>query len=77
MPYRCSCGAEFTDVAEYAEHKRSHRDQKQAPKGVVCLGCGKPISTPENYSGMVSCPSCRKGMKVVVEKGEVLTARLG
>jgi len=75
MPYKCSCGAEFTDVAEYAEHKGSHRGQ--TPKGVVCLGCGKPISTPENYSGVVSCPSCLKSMKVVVEKGEVLTARLG
>jgi len=77
MPYRCHCGAEFADAGEYIKHKGSHKEERQAPKGVICLACGKPIATPENYSGIVSCPSCHKSMKVVVERGEVLTARLG
>jgi DNA-directed RNA polymerase subunit RPC12/RpoP len=77
MPYRCSCGAEFASAEEFVKHKASHQKQRQAPRGVVCLACGAAIPTPDDFSGMVSCLSCHKSMKVVVEKGEVQVARLG
>ena len=77
MPYRCSCGAELATSEEFIRHKTSHQKERQAPKGVACLACGAAIPTPDNFSGTVSCPSCHKSMKTVVEKGEVLVARLG
>ncbi|MEK7281024.1 MAG: hypothetical protein AAB037_01560 [Chloroflexota bacterium] len=77
MTYRCSCGASFEDVEQYMGHKRSHQEPPQAQKkGVMCLGCGATIPTPDDYAGMVSCPSCRRNMKVVVQGGEVQTAVL-
>ena len=81
MRYRCnSCGVEFDTIDQLAAHKRLHQASQQPPSGVTCLGWAKPIplnSSQANYSGPLTCPHCHQTMKVVLEDGEVVTARFG
>jgi DNA-directed RNA polymerase subunit RPC12/RpoP len=82
MRFRCAtCGIEFENIEQLASHKRQH--QAAAPMGspgVTCLGCGKKIPlepSQMNYSGPLTCPSCRRTLTVVIESGEVSVSRLG
>jgi DNA-directed RNA polymerase subunit RPC12/RpoP len=81
MQYKCfSCGAEFSNLEQLANHKKRHQSSAPESKGVICLGCGKPIpidSSQSNYSGPLTCPTCRRTMRVILENGEVVGARLG
>ena len=82
MRFNCpSCGSEFEDIQQLANHKRLHQSTvSQEKKGVICLGCGKAItisSTQQNYSGPLTCPSCKRTMSVKLQDGEVIVARLG
>lgn len=82
MRYKCfSCGAEFEDIEQLASHKRRHQTAaSSSPPAATCLGCGKSIpldGSKINYSGPLTCPHCRRTMKVVIEGGEVAVARLG
>ena len=82
MRYKCHvCGIEFDNIEQFAGHKKQH--QEGAPvnaPGVTCLGCGKPIPVDDskaNYSGPLTCPSCNQVTRVVLENGQVVTARFG
>lgn len=81
MQYKCfSCGAEFDNLEQLANHKKRHQSPAPESKGVICLGCGKPIpidSSKSNYSGPLTCPTCHRTMRVILENGEVVGARLG
>ena len=82
MRYKChSCGVEFDTIEQLAAHKQRHQmEERPATSGVICLGCARriPIEPSQaNYSGPLTCPSCHRTMKVVLEDGEVVTARLG
>ncbi len=81
MRYRCnSCGIEFATIEQLAAHKRMHQAGDRPSSGVICLGCARRIPlepSQANYSGPLTCPSCHQTMKVVLENGEVVTARLG
>jgi DNA-directed RNA polymerase subunit RPC12/RpoP len=81
MRYKCvTCGIEFASIEQLASHKRQHQASSQSSSGVICLGCGKSIPlelSQANYSGLLTCPNCRRTMTVVIENGEVCVARLG
>jgi DNA-directed RNA polymerase subunit RPC12/RpoP len=81
MRFKCvTCGIEFDTIEELARHKQQHQAGPRSSSGVICLGCGKSIpleSSKANYSGLLTCPNCRRTMTVVLEDGEVVTARLG
>ena len=81
MLYKChSCGSEFDTIDQLAAHKRMHQAGQQPASGIICLGCARriPIEPSQaNYSGPLTCPSCHQTMKVVLEDGEVVTARIG
>jgi DNA-directed RNA polymerase subunit RPC12/RpoP len=81
MRFRCgSCGIEFDTIEQLAAHKRQHQSGPPDTSGVTCLGCGKKIPVEEskaNYSGPLTCPSCKNTMQVVLRDGEVVTARFG
>jgi DNA-directed RNA polymerase subunit RPC12/RpoP len=81
MRFKCvTCGIEFENIEELASHKKQHRASSRGSSGVICLGCGKSIPlepSQMNYSGPLTCPNCRRTMKVVIEGGEVCVARLG
>ncbi len=81
MRFRCSCGAEFGDIQQLANHKRLHQSAPVSNEpGVTCLGCGKKIpldASKMNYTGPLPCPNCHRTMSVVIEGGEVAGARLG
>ncbi|MEA1872683.1 MAG: hypothetical protein U9M91_04770 [Chloroflexota bacterium] len=81
MRYKCvTCGIEFATIEQLARHKQQHQASPRSSSGVICLGCGQSIpleSSKDNYSGPLTCPNCRRTMTVVLEDGEVVTARLG
>lgn len=81
MRFRCpNCGAEFDDIQQFADHKRRHQSTQSEVSGVTCLGCARkiPISASQaNYSGPLTCPHCHRTMKVTLQGGEVVVARLG
>jgi len=82
MRFTCvTCGIEFADIQQLARHKKQHQAPREAgPKGVICLGCAQKIpvdSSKLNYSGPLTCPSCHRTMKVTLQDGEVVIARLG
>ena len=81
MHFKCfSCGAEFDNIQQLANHKKSHQQVPQDTSGVTCLGCAKKIPLQPSqmtYSGPLTCPSCKRTMKVVLRDGEVVVARLG
>lgn len=81
MRFRCAtCGIEFATIEQLASHKKQHQAGSGKPSGVICLGCGKGIPlepSQANYRGLLTCPSCGRTMTVVLEGGEVVTARLG
>lgn len=81
MHYKCfSCGAEFDNLEQLASHKKRHQSSAPEKKGVICLGCGRPIPidpSQANYSGPLTCPGCHRTMRVILENGEVVGARLG
>ena len=81
MRYKCvSCGIEFDTIEQLARHKQQHQNPVPDQKGVTCLGCGRTIpidSSQLNYSGPLTCPSCHRTMRVILENGEVVVARLG
>ena len=84
MQFKCfSCGAEFDNIEQLAKHKKRHQtdsEESTKPTGVTCLGCARTIpidSSQLNYSGPLTCPSCHKTMRVILENGEVVGARLG
>jgi DNA-directed RNA polymerase subunit RPC12/RpoP len=81
MRYKCvTCGIEFDNIEQLANHKRQHQAGPPTSCGVICLGCGKNIPlepSKVNYRGSLTCPNCRRTMTVVIEDGEVCAARLG
>jgi len=82
MRYKChACGIEFDNIEQFASHKKQHQEGTPgSASGVTCLGCGKPIpidASKANYSGPLTCPSCKQVTKVVLENGQVVTARFG
>ena len=77
MPFKClSCGISFETAEEFIQHKRGHQEQpvKEAPRGLICLWCGKPIPVDSNYKGDVRCSACGKRMTVSMQGGEVVFA---
>jgi DNA-directed RNA polymerase subunit RPC12/RpoP len=87
MRYKCHiCGIELYDIEQFANHKKQHQESAPGTSGasntssVTCLGCGKPIpinASQANYSGPLTCPICHGITKVVLENGQVVTARFG
>jgi DNA-directed RNA polymerase subunit RPC12/RpoP len=81
MRFKCvTCGIEFATIEQLASHKKQHQAGPRSSPGVICLGCGKAIPlepSKANYSGILACPNCRRTMAVVIEDGEVVTARFG
>ncbi len=81
MRFKCHvCGTECDDIEQFARHKKQHQEGSPAAPGVTCLGCGKGIpidASKANYSGPLTCPSCKQVTKVVLENGQVITARFG
>lgn len=81
MRFRCiACGIEFDSIEQLASHKRQHQAAPTGPQGVTCLNCGRKIPlepSQMNYSGPLTCPSCRRTLTVVIEDGEVCVSRLG
>jgi len=82
MRFKCvTCGIEFDDIQQLANHKKQHRaPQPEGPKGVTCLGCAKKIPLDPsklNYKGPLTCPNCHRTMTVTLSDGEVVIARLG
>jgi len=83
MRYKCfTCGTEFDDIQQLASHKRMHSSSERPKEkpGVICLGCGRQIpidASKANYTGPLTCPTCRRTMKVTLQDGEVVVARLG
>ena len=81
MRYKCvSCGIEFDTIEQLARHKKQHQNPAPDSTGAICLGCGKAIpidSSQLNYSGPLTCPNCRRTMRVILENGQVVGARLG
>ena len=87
MRYKCHvCGVELYDIEQFANHKKQHQEGEPGTagasdvSGVTCLGCGKRIpidASQANYCGPLTCPSCRQITKVVLENGQVVTARFG
>jgi len=81
MRFKCvSCGIEFDTIEQLASHKQQHQASSRSSSGVICLGCGKSIPlepSKANYSGPLTCPTCRETMTVVIEDGEVVMTRLG
>ena len=81
MRYKCvTCGIEFDNIEQLANHKQQHQAGSRSSSGVICLGCGKNIPlepSKANYRGPLTCPNCRQTMTVVIENGEVCVARLG
>jgi hypothetical protein len=53
-------------MTEYYQSISTHERED----GIRKEECGKPVSTPENYIGMVSCPSCHKSWRVMKGKGK-------
>ncbi len=87
MRFRCnSCGIEFDDIGQLASHKRGHQSGREepagsaGPKGITCLNCAQKIAlepSQYNYSGPLTCPHCRRNMKVTLRDGDVVVARTG
>jgi DNA-directed RNA polymerase subunit RPC12/RpoP len=81
MRFKCvACGIEFATIEQLASHKKQHPAGPKTSSGVICLGCGKDIPlepSKANYSGLLTCPNCGGTMTVVIEGGEVVTARFG
>ena len=81
MRFKCvTCGIEFATIEELARHKQQHQAGPRSSSGVICLGCGQSIPlepSKATYSGPLACPNCQRTMAVVLEDGEVVTARLG
>ncbi len=82
MRFKCvTCGIEFDDIQQLANHKKQHQAPRdEGPKGVTCLGCAKKIPldpAKANYSGPLTCPNCHRTMSVILRDGEVVIARLG
>jgi len=81
MRFKCvTCGIEFATIEQLASHKKQHQAGATSSSRVICLGCGKDIPlepSKANYSGPLICPNCGRTMKVVIENGEVVTARFG
>jgi len=83
MRFKCfTCGAEFDDIQQFANHKQQHQAAPESSSGVTCLSCSKSIpleASKANYSGPLTCPHCRRTMTVVMRDGEVAVAvaRLG
>ena len=82
MRFKCvTCGIEFDDIQQLANHKKMHQSsQQEGPKGVICLGCAQKIPiepSKANYKGPLTCPHCHRTMTVTLEDGEVVIARLG
>ncbi len=81
MRFKCfTCGIEFASIEELASHKQQHQAGTRVSSGVICLGCGQSIPlepSKANYSGPLTCPNCRQTMTVIIENGEVGTARFG
>ena len=81
MHFKCvACGIEFATIEELARHKQQHQAGPRSSSGVICLGCGQSIPlepSKATYSGPLACPNCQRTMTVVLEDGEVVTARLG
>jgi DNA-directed RNA polymerase subunit RPC12/RpoP len=81
MQYKCpTCGAQFFDIQQFANHKKVHLRGTGESSGVTCLGCASKIPLQPSqmtYSGPLTCPRCGKTMKVTLEGGEVVVARLG
>ena len=82
MQYKCpTCGAQFFDIQQFANHKKIHQGApRDSGGGITCLGCAGKIplqSSQMNYSGPLTCPRCGKTMKVTLQDGEVVVARLG
>ena len=84
MRFKCHvCGMEFDNIEQFAGHKKQHQEgapDASSSSGVTCLGCGRSIpidASKANYSGPLTCPSCKQVTKVVLENGQVVTARFG
>jgi DNA-directed RNA polymerase subunit RPC12/RpoP len=81
MRFKCvTCGIEFGTIEQLASHKKRHQAGSRSSPRIICLGCGKTIHlepSKANYSGTLACPNCRRTMTVVIEDGEVVTARFG
>ncbi len=81
MRFKCfTCGAEFGNIEQLANHKRQHQANPKSSPGVTCLNCGKSIPiepNKANYSGPLTCLHCHRTLTVVIEGGEVVVARLG
>ncbi len=81
MRFKCvACGIEFATIEQLASHKKQHQAGSTRSSRVICLGCGKDIPlepSKANYSGPLGCPNCGQTMTVVIEGGEVVTARFG
>ncbi len=81
MHFKCvACGIEFATIEQLASHKKQHQAGPRSSPGVICLGCGKRIPldpSKANYRGPLPCPGCGRIMTVVLEDGEVVTARFG
>ena len=82
MRFKCiTCGIEFDDIQQLANHKKQHQSSSQeGPKGVTCLGCARKIPidpSKYNYKGPLTCPNCQRTMTVTLDDGEVVIARLG
>ena len=81
MRFKCpTCGVELDDIQQFANHKKRHQSAQPDSSGVTCLGCARKIpidASQANYSGPLTCPSCHRTMKVTLQDGEVVVARLG
>jgi len=80
MRFICSCGVEFDNFMDLANHKKIHQVAREKPQGVICLGCGQGIpieSDKADYHGPLTCPHCHRTMTVTLSGGEVVVARLG
>ena len=82
MRFKCpTCSMEFENIEQLARHRKQHQSQQETgPKGVTCLGCAQKIPLQPsqfNYTGPLTCPHCRRTMKVTLQDGEVVVARLG
>lgn len=80
MPFKCNtCGLSFETADEFTKHRLVHQGESEKPekRGLICLGCGKPIPTDSSkldYTGDIVCPGCKQTMKVVMRNGEVAFA---
>ena len=82
MRFRCpTCGNEFDNIEQLARHKKQHQSpEEEGTKGITCLGCAQKIPIEPSkltYSGPLTCPHCHRTMKVTLQNGDVVVARLG